>query len=176
MNIKKAVFVIAFKNFRDEEYFQPKEVLERAGFEVITVSTEIGMAQGTEGGEVDITTTVDQIKIDEFDVIIFVGGQGMLKNVENKRVHHLAQQASKSGKLIGAICIAPIVLAKAGVLEGKKATVWASALDRRPVQALIEEGAIYENKPIVVDGKIVTASGPQVARQFGEKIVEISRS
>ncbi|HQQ38671.1 MAG TPA: DJ-1/PfpI family protein, partial [bacterium] len=79
-----------------------------------------------------------------------------------------AREAMAKNKILGAICIAPLILARAGVLENRKATVWASALDRRPIQQLKDGGATYENKPVVIDGNIVTANGPQSAKEFGK--------
>lgn len=172
---KSAIFIIAFQDFRDEEYFRPREVLEKSGFQITVVSTEKGIAHGIEGGEVKVDSTVDGVKVADFDAFVFVGGPGAVKYQDNKSLHHLAQEAMGQGKVIAAICIAPTILAKAGVLDGKKATVWSSALDRRPVQLLQEEGAIFENKPVVVDGKLITATGPQVAKEFGEAIVQVSK-
>jgi protease I len=63
-------------------------------------------------------------------------------------------------------------LAKAGVLKGKKATVWSSSLDRGPVKILKENGVIYEDKDVVQDGKIITANGPGAAEEFGQKLAE----
>lgn len=172
---KSAIFIIAFQNFRDEEYFQPREVLEKSGFQITVVSTEKGIAQGIEGGEVKVDFTVDSVKAADFDAVIFVGGPGAIKHQDNKSFHRLAQEAMAQGKIVAAICIAPTILAKAGVLDGKRATVWSSALDRRPVQLLQEEGAIFENKPVVIDAKLITATGPQVAKEFGEAIVQVSK-
>jgi len=63
-------------------------------------------------------------------------------------------------------------LAKAGTLEGKKAAVWSSPLDKSAVKILKENGADYQKDSLVVDGKIITANGPGAAKEFGQKIVE----
>lgn len=168
---KKAIFVIAFNKFKDEEFFVSKSVLENAGWQVLVASSELGMASGLDGGEVKIDFLINNIKVDDFDVIIFIGGPGMVKNVDNLDMHKLARDGVAKNKVIGAICIAPLVLAKAGILKNKKATVWASDMDGRAIEILKNSGAIYENKNIVVDGNIITANGPEVAREFGEKII-----
>jgi len=172
---KNAIFIIAFKDFRDEEYFRPKEILEKAGFRVSTVSTEKGLAHGTDGGEAKVDFTADSVKVADFDAIIFIGGPGAAKNQENQTFHRLAKEAAAQNKIIAAICIAPTILARAGILEGKRATVWSSALDRRPIQLIQEEGAIFENKPVVVDARLVTATGPQVVKEFAEAIIQVSK-
>jgi len=173
MTDKKSLFVLAFKDFRDEEYFEPKELLEKAGFKIFTASSEKGIAQGIEGGEVNIDFIIDNVKVSDFDVIIFIGGPGAGKNIDNKNFQRLAIEAVKENKVLAAICIASAILAKAGVLKNKKATVWSSSLDKSAVSILQESGAEYVNKPVVVDGKIITANGPRAATEFANKIIEI---
>lgn len=170
---KKIAMIIAFSNFRDEEYFIPKEIFEEASFEVKTVSTKKGTAIGAGGGDTEVDLTFDELNIDDFDVILFVGGPGAYKYIEDEKAHQIAKEAIEKQKILAAICIAPAILAKAGVLEGKNATVWSSVLDKGPIKILEENGANYVEKDVVVDGKIITANGPHAAREFGEKIVEI---
>ena len=58
------------------------------------------------------------------------------------------------------------------MLDGKKATVWTSTLDRGPVKILEENGAEFVNEKVIQDGNIITANGPAAAEEFGEKILE----
>ena len=95
----------------------------------------------------------------------------MGKNLENQEFHGLAQGFFKTGKILAAICIAPALLAKAGVLQDKKATVWSGPMDKSPVNILKEGGAIYQNEDVVVDNNIITANGPEAAAKFGEALV-----
>ncbi|MFA5041872.1 MAG: DJ-1/PfpI family protein [Candidatus Paceibacterota bacterium] len=168
----KILAVIAFRDFRDEEYFVPKEILENAGYEVETASTKKGIALGINGGEAEAKLLPSEVKVDDYQAIVFVGGAGMAKELENKNFWELAQIFVQRDKLVAAICISPAVLAKAGVLKNKKATVWTSPLDKSAVQVLENNGAVYEDKAVVQDGKIITANGPAAAQEFGEKIVE----
>lgn len=172
MEKKKILFVIAFKDFRDEEFFEPKEILEKAGFEIKVASTDKGVAMGVNGGEAQVDFLDNEVVVDDYEAVIFVGGQGAIRNIENSRFHKIAREAFEKNKIVAAICIAPLILARAGVLENKKATVWTSALDRKPIQALKDGGATYENKPVVVDGNIITANGPQSAKEFGKTILK----
>lgn len=169
---KKAVMIIAFRDFRDEEYFVPKEILEKSGIIVKTASNQKGTAIGADGGEVNVDLLVSEINPVEYDVVVFVGGPGCLENLDNEDSYRVAKETVSQNKVLAAICISPVILAKAGVLEGKKATVWSSSLDKSPVKILKENGAIYQSDSVVVDGKIITGNGPSAAKEFGEAIVK----
>ncbi|MCS7131535.1 MAG: DJ-1/PfpI family protein, partial [Hadesarchaea archaeon] len=86
----------------------------------------------------------------------------------DERALSIAKDAAKKGKKVGAICIAPIILANAGVLEGKRATVWNGDF----VRMLKERGAKYTGKQVEVDGNIITANGPTAAKEFGRTIAK----
>jgi len=169
---KKIAMVIAFRDFRDAEYFLPKEILEKAGTKITTVSTKTGIAIGADGGDTQIDLLVENLNPADFDAIVFIGGPGALDYLDNENSYRVLRETVEKDKILGSICISPVILAKAGVLSGKRATVWSSPLDRSPVKILKENGAIYEDKDVVVDGKIVTANGPDAAEEFGQKLVE----
>jgi protease I len=170
---KKIVLIVAFRDFKDEEYFIPKEILERAGLEVITTSNSKGTAQGVSGGQVPIDVSLDELKIEDYEGIVFIGGPGALKNLDNQTSYRIAQETIEQDKVLGAICISPVILAKADLLQNKKATVWSSPLDRSPVKILQENGADYQEDDLVVDGKIITGNGPGAAEEFGQAIVRL---
>lgn len=169
---KKILMVIAFSNFRDEEYFEPKRILENDGYYIETISNRTGEAVSVNGETVTIFKTPVDISVDDYIGVIFVGGPGMAKELDNPLFQNLAKEFYKKNKLVSAICIAPALLAKAGILKDKKATVWASSTDQSAIQILKENGAIYEEKSVVKDRNIITANGPQSAQEFGEAIVE----
>jgi protease I len=169
---KKIGIIVAFRDFRDEEYFTPKEILEEAGVEVKTASNQKGRALGADGGEVDIDLLVSEINPADFSALVFIGGPGCLEALDNEESYKVARETLGQNKVLAAICISPVVLAKAGVLKGKKATVWSSSMDKSAIKILEDNEAEYLPEPVVVDGKIITASGPAAAREFGEKIVE----
>lgn len=170
---KKIVMITAFRDFRDAEYFVPKEIFEAAGSEVKTASTQMGIAIGADGGEVEVDFLVSEIMTEDFDAVAFVGGPGALQYLDNEDSYNLARKIFEENKILGAICIAPVILAKSGVLENKRATVWSSPMDKRAVKKLKENGVIYQENPVVIDGKIITADGPQSARAFGEAVTEV---
>ncbi|MCX6738351.1 MAG: DJ-1/PfpI family protein [Candidatus Parcubacteria bacterium] len=168
----KIAIIIAFRNFRDEEYFIPKQAFINAGFEVSTVSSQKGTAIGGSGGEADIDIVLDEINISEFDAIMFVGGPGAYKYIDDEKVLNIIQEMVKQEKLLAAICIAPAILATAGVLQGRKATIWSSVMDKKPIKVLQENGAEYVDKPVVCDGNIITANGPSAVNEFSRAIIE----
>lgn len=165
--MKKAVMIIAEKDFRDEELLQPKEILEKNGIEVKVASTTLKEAKGVLGAKVKPDILVSDIKINDFDAVIFVGGAGSSQYWDDPVAHKLAQGAVNKDKIIAAICIAPVTLAKAGLLKGKRATVWSSESGQ-----LESAGADYTGEPVEKDGKIITAAGPFAGREFAEEIVE----
>lgn len=169
---KKIAMVIAFREFRDEEYFIPKRIFETAGFEVVTVSSSLGKAIGKLGGETDVNLLLENLRPGDFEAVLFIGGPGAANYIDNETCHQIARETIEQEKVLGAICIAPAILAKAGVLKDKKATVWSSPLDKSAVKILKNSGTDYQEEPVVVDGKIVTAQGPFAAKSFAEAIIK----
>ena len=170
---KKVAIIMAFKDFRDVEYFVPKEILEKAGATVIPVSTQKGTAIGADGGDVEINLTLEELKPADFDSIVFIGGPGTLKYLDNETSYKIAKESVSQNKVLGSICISPVILAKAGVLNGKKATVWSSAFDKSSIKILKENGVTYIPEEVVIDGKIVTGNGPEAAEEFGTKLAGV---
>jgi protease I len=163
----RAVFVVAKQNFRDEELFHTKEELERKGIETKIASIERGECTGMKGGKTEAELSLQEINSDEFDGIIFVGGTGASIYFENQTALNLAREFHEKNKVVAAICIAPSILANANLLKEKNSTAYSSEENN-----LREKGAKFTGKPVEVDGKIVTANGPNAARDFGKKIAE----
>jgi len=116
---------------------------------------------------------VSEVNPAEFDGVVFVGGPGCLKHLDNEDSYRLAKETLSEGKILAAICISPVILAKAGVLEGKKATVWSSPLEKKPIETLKENGATYQEENVVTDENIITANGPAAAQEFGQTILKL---
>ncbi len=180
---KKALFVIAFDGFQDIEYQTPLDILKEAGIETYTTSNKSGVAVGAYyQTKVKIEKAISEIDSNDYDAIIFVGGPGALENLDNYESYKIIIQTvySKS-KIIAAICIAPIILSNAGILKGKNATVWKGEIPKTKgaristIELLEDNGAIYNNQNVVVDGNIITANGPTAAQKFGETILSFLR-
>ncbi len=170
---KKVLMIVAFRDFKDEEYFIPREILEKAGAKIMVASDKKGVAFGAAGGEANVDLTIDEVAADDFDAVIFIGGSGAQKYIDDSRCHNIVRGVVEKKKVLAAICIAPAILARAGMLSGKKATVWSSPMDKTAIKILEKNGAKYMKEPVVVDGKIITANGPGAAEEFGRKIVEV---
>jgi len=173
---EEVLMITAPKNFRDEELFKPKVILEKNGYNVTIASLSRDMAKGMLGAKVVPDITLDEVDVDRYNAVIFVGGSGAEVYFDDEVAHSIAKDAYEKNKVLGAICIAPSTLAKAGVLKNKRATVWSSVLVRKCVNILKANGAIYVNEDVVVDGRIVTANGPGAAEKFGNEIVKLLKT
>ena len=170
----KILMVIAPVNFRDEEYFEPRKIFEKKGFTVITGSISLVECEGMLGAKVmpDIKIT-EKIKPDDYDAIVFVGGMGVTQYWDNEIIHRVIKKFYKHKKVIGAICLAPGILAKAGILKNKKATVFPAEV----ALSIFKQNKVdYVNKEVVVTGRVVTANGPAAAKKFGNAIVKLLKS
>ncbi len=169
---KHVVMIIACKDFRDEELAIPKKILEDAGAEVTVASTSTGTCTGMMGAKISPDITLEDVKTDDYDAMIFVGGTGSTTLYDDETALELARQADREGLILGAICLAPGILAKAGVLQGKKAT----AYEAEQTKKAFEEGkATFTGANVTVDGVMITANGPDAAKAFGEKLEQMLR-
>ena len=162
---KTALMLLAPTNFRDEEYYETREVLEKHKIKVTTTSTS-QIAESKTGKHEEVDLLLNEIE-DNYDALILVGGGGSRAYYEDTEVLELAKKYVAEKKLVAAICAAPGILAHAGLLEGKKAV---STEDDRPL--LESKGAVLVQEDVVVDGNIITASGPPASKAFGEAIAK----
>ena len=124
---KKILMVIAQQDFRDEELFKPKAVFEGAGASVFVAAPRKETAMGMLGGEVQPDFAISDVNASEFDAVVVVGGSGSPKYLwDDTQLRNLVRDAYAGGKVVAAICLSPVVLARAGILKGKSATVFPS--------------------------------------------------
>ncbi|HOA91079.1 MAG: DJ-1/PfpI family protein [Bacillota bacterium] len=163
----KIAMIIAKSEFRDEEYLHPKEEFLKNGHEVITASSTLGECTGRFGAKVTPDIDFKELTTDDFDALVFVGGGGSSEYFDSPIAHGLAREAYRNGKIVSAICIAPVILSRAGLLQGKKATVYPDGEND-----LVKGGAFYTGNPVEVDERIVTGNGPAAARDFAKAVME----
>lgn len=163
-----ALMIIAYEQFRDEEYLEPNKVLVENGIYITTASWDTGTAIGKFGTLVNVDITTDEVDTNKYDAIVYIGGPGCKRYWDDLTAHRIAREAIEYNKILAAICSAPIIFARAGVLKNIKATCY-----KGDAEELEKGGAIYTGNPVEQDGLIITADGPESAISFGTKILEI---
>lgn len=164
---KRAALIITGRNFRDEELFETRFVLNNAGVETVVVSSRPGPLAGVLGAVTEAVIPLDGLMVDDYDAIIFLGGAGVREYSDNPLVLGIVREAADKRKVLAAISIAPAILANAGVLAGVRATSFLTERDR-----LQMAGAQYTGMPVERDGPIITGRDSRAARQFGQAIVD----
>ncbi|MDI6806515.1 MAG: DJ-1/PfpI family protein [Candidatus Aenigmarchaeota archaeon] len=167
---KKVLYIIAQQNFRDEELKIPKEILKKEGVKVVVASIERNEARGMFGMKVIPDLAIRHANPNDYDMLVIAGGSGSPKLADYPEVLDVVKRFREKDKPIATICLASYILAKAGILNGIKVTVYPADF---ALAELRRAGALYQKASLVVDGKIISAEGPEVAKEFGEKIVEI---
>lgn len=168
---KRVLFVIAPESFRDEELFEPKSVLEARGASVTVACKRLGTAMGMLGKSYKPEKLLSEVSGREFDAVAVVGGMGSPAHLwGDETLHKILQDAERANRVVAGICLSGAALARAGVLDGKQATVYKT---KESLAEMKRGGASYVEKDVVVTGRTVTASGPHVARQFGEEIAKL---
>ena len=161
--------VVAPVMFRDEEYAHPKEVFESRGATVVTASTRPGGITGRFGLEATADIGLADADARDYEAVVFVGGGGSEVFFDDPEAHALANDAYEAGRIVAAICIAPSILAHAGLLDGRSATAFP---DREA--DLVLHGAAWTGQNVTVDRPFVTANGPGAAYDFGEAVAVLA--
>lgn len=164
----EVLMVLANYNFNDDEHDYTQKALEDSGIKIRIAAAEHGECTSVTGKTIDTDISLQNIVPDNFRAIIFIGGPGVDTYFNDDSALNLAREFFKSNKIVAAICWAPVILAKAGILTQRRATCWDGAKND-----LVSSGAIYTGEKVTVDGTIVTADGPESALDFGKKIVEM---
>lgn len=167
----KVILVIASDGFQHIEYGDTKKVVESAGIKVVTASDKPGGAVAKDKSTAVVDIILQDINMADFDGIFFIGGPGALQCLDIPASYSLISQARQLYKAYGAICISTRILAKAGALKGIRCTGWNG--DNALPTILQGYGAIFDDKPMITEGLIVTARGPAEAVLFGEGIVRV---
>ena len=159
------LMVIAPQNFRDEELRGPQAALERAGHHVTLASTRAGPCVSTAGRTVEASLAVADARAEDYGAVVFIGGAGASCFFGDRAAHRLARAVRDRGGVVGAICIAPTILARAGLLNGLAATAFPTERDE-----LERAGAHFVAQPVAGAGRVLTANGPGAAELFGWRL------
>ncbi|HEX4999876.1 MAG TPA: DJ-1/PfpI family protein [Terriglobia bacterium] len=167
---KKVLMIIPPTQFRDEEFFEPKAILEREGAVVQVASTSKRTCYGMKGGVIDATLAIAEARADDYDALVLCGGSSAPEFLWNdKKLHELTAAMASQSKIVAAISLATVVLAKAKLLEGRQATVYFLP---QAVQELKNAGATVSSEPLVIQDRMILAEGPRESTRFGEAILQ----
>ncbi|MDR1498563.1 MAG: DJ-1/PfpI family protein [Puniceicoccales bacterium] len=165
---EKSVLVLLEDGFEEVETIAPVDVLRRAGARVVLAS--LGgkhVVRGRSNVSLLPDTTLESVKkpAENFDLLFIPGGPAVMEMRRSPKPKQLAQAFAEAGRIIGAICAAPLVLLDAGLLTGKRFTAHYTTLDELP-DAL-------QNERVIRDGNIITSRGMGTALDFA---LELSRA
>lgn len=157
-NAKPILMVMADYGFYDPEYTIPRDALEKLGYKTEAANVSGGVSVGLEGLEVKVDLAIKDAREENYHSIVLVGGTGAIQLFKNPELIKLAQDFHKAGKLIGAQCYTPIVLAQAGLLQGEKATCWDSV------------GKVLESYGVIYTGEVVELSKYILTARAGDSV------
>ena len=165
---KKVLVVIPHTQFRDEEFFEPAKILKDEGAQVVVASTSARTCYGMKGGAVQAEVSIADAKADDYAGLVLCGGSSVPEFFWNdKKLIELVTAMGIAGKIVAAICLSTVVLAKAKLLTDREATVYF-------LPAAIEElkaaGAKYVKETLLIHNNIILAEGPPDAQRFGQAI------
>ena len=145
------------------------DLLRRAGIEVITAGLDAQPVRAARGTVLIPDSTLDAAIESEYDMIVLPGGLPGADHLrDDPRIIDLVRDMHASGRYTAAICAAPRVLAKAGLLDNRRATSFPGAIDIDDIP-----GIDYVEDAVVTDGTIVTSRGPGTAMDFALQLIEL---
>jgi protein deglycase len=163
--MKTAILLLA-NGFEEIEAITPADLLRRAGVEVNLVSVEENLLVH---GRNDIHVTADMLlptalEAAPYDAVILPGGPGHNTLRKSEQVKDLVRSQFHAGRLVAAICAAPVVLLHAGILQGHRFTAHETTLHELP--------DLITDQAVVKDRNLITSRGAGTALSFGLAIVE----
>lgn len=162
------IYVFLADGFEETEAIAPIDMLRRAEKDVVTVGIKNDGVRSAHGIPVLCDITDMQVELDErVEMIVLPGGMPGTLNLEGNAVVQAAiDYCAQHNVPIGAICAAPSILGKKGLLSGRKATCF-------PGFEKYLVGAELSDEKVVTDGNITTAAGAGCAVEFGLRLVEV---
>lgn len=160
MTTDSSVYILFADGFEEIEAITPADILRRMELDVVLVGVTGKQVRGAHGMELSMDRTLNQLRTQTPAAVLLPGGMPGARNLDSNRlVGEMVRRVADSGGVIGAICAAPMVIGRLGLLQGKRATCFPG----------FEEhllGAEKQTDRVVTDGRIVTAAGAGVAADF----------
>ena len=161
------IAIMMADGFEEIEALTPVDILRRAGLDARMVAVGSKVAVGSHGIAVVCDMTADEVNLDEVTAVVFPGGMpGSLNLDASPYSDKFIEAVTKNRGRLAAICAAPLVLGRRGLLDGKRAICY-------PGFEKELKGAIIENAPVVTDGNITTAIGMGAALPFALELVRV---
>ena len=160
--------IVSADHFEDSELLYPFYRLQEEGLQVDIASIARGKINGKHGYEIVVDKALRDVDPNDYDLLVLPGGKAPTKLRKEPAAVAIAQDFMRSNKPVAAICHGPQILITAGVLQGRRATCYHSVAEE-----LQEAGALYEDKEVVVDGKLVTSRQPSDLPAFMREIVRL---
>ena len=144
------------------------DLLVRAGIDVTTAGLDERPVRASRGMTLIPDTSLDKALQQDYDMVVLPGGLPGADHLDNDdRIHQLISTMAESGRYVAAICAAPKVLARAGVLNGKRATAYPGTLEKLSLPTT----EIVDNA-VVCDAHVITSRGPGTAMDFTLLLIE----
>ena len=162
------ITVLLADGFEEVEALMPLDLLRRAGLDARTVAVGSKIAVGSHGIPVICDMSAEEVDLSEVSMVILPGGMpGALNLDASPFVDTAVISCLERGGRVGAICAAPLVLGRRGLLDGRRAVCY-------PGFETELRGATVENTPVVTDGQITTARGMGAAAEFAKELLSLT--
>jgi protease I len=168
----KKVAILTENGFEEVELTSPMNALEEAGAEVHVISPQSGKVKAWDHDhwsiEVEVDKTLSEANPEDYDMLLLPGG---VLNPDQLRTDEkavsFARHFIETGKPLAAICHGPQLLIETGMISNRKLTSYHSVKTD-----LINAGALWEDKEVVVDNGLVTSRSPKDLEAFNKKVIE----
>ena len=166
----KVIMIRAPQYYCDEELFHIRAALAKKNIGLVVASTTTAEALGERlGVKIKPDITIHEVDIKEFVGIVIGSGTGCKESLwQDENLREIVKLAYAQNKFVAAGCNAPVVLARAGILKERRATVFSN---NENIMELKNAAAVYKNEPVVVDGNIITSRDLMALKDFVEAIV-----
>ena len=161
------IAVLLADGFEEIEALAPVDLLRRAGHDVKTVGMNGRIIIGAHGISVVADILPEEVDTSALELVVFPGGMPGATNLDaSKYTDEFIDAVNRCGGRLAAICAAPLVLGRRGLLSGKRATCFPGFEGEL-------RGATVVNESVVTDGSITTANGMRAALEFGDELVRL---
>ena len=165
----KQIAILAEDGYEDLELWYPKIRLEEEGVKTVVLAKGKKVALSKHGYEVRVDQDIAKSNVNDFDGVITPGGvQAPDKLRRHQEIVDFVRNMGLKGKLVAAICHGPWLLISAELTKGRKMTCFFSIKDD-----LINSGATYHDKAVVIDDNLVTSRKPEDLPEFCKAIIKI---